>query len=139
MAFEAVAYHWDGYSTANHYRIYEDPTGRIVMIPWGLDQTWVDAYFGPWDGYGLVFQFCVQNRDCRTRYDEILIDMTQAVEGADLAGRVEALLPLVRPELETDTFREYDMGTHAGYVDITLTTMRDYPAQVRAAAEADIP
>jgi hypothetical protein len=139
MAFEAVAYHWDGYSTANNYRIYEDPTGRIVMIPWGLDQTWVDAYFGPWDGYGLVFQFCVQNRDCRTRYDEILIDMTHAVDAADLPGRVTDLLPLVRPELETDAFREYDMGTHAAYVDATLATMRDYPAQVRAAAEADIP
>ena len=31
MAFEAIALHWDGYSTANNYRLYEEPGGRLAI------------------------------------------------------------------------------------------------------------
>ncbi|MDP2309908.1 MAG: CotH kinase family protein [Pseudomonadota bacterium] len=139
MAFEAIALHWDGYSTANNYRLYEDPTGRITMIPWGLDQTWIDAYFDPWGAQGLMFQFCIANTECRGRYDDALVRMADAMDAAGLDERVEELLVLVRPELATDTFREYTMETHAEYVDATLVTMRDHPTQVRALAVADRP
>lgn len=139
FAFEAVALHWDGYSTANNYRVYEDPvTGRLAMLPWGLDQTWVDYYLGPYDGRGRVFTFCLANAGCRARYDAALIAWADAVEGSDLVGDVEAMLPLVRSQLTTDPYFETDMATHAAWVDRTLETMRTYPAQVRAAAEADL-
>lgn len=139
MAFEAIALHWDGYSTANNYRLYEDPAGRVTMIPWGMDQTWISAYFDPWGAQGLLFQFCIANTACRIRYDDALVRMADAMDAAGLDERVEELLVLVRPELETDTFREYGMETHAAYVDATLATMRAYPSQVRALAEADRP
>lgn len=137
LAFEAVALHWDGYSTANNYRLYEDPTGRMTMIPWGLDQTWIDYYLDPWGGYGLMFQFCIANTECRVRYDDALVRMADAMDAARLDERVEDLVLLVRPELATDTFREYAMETHVTYVNATLTTMRDYPTAVRALAIAD--
>ncbi len=140
MAFEAIALHWDGYSTANNYRLYEDPTtGRITMIPWGLDQTWVDAYYGPWDGFGLVFQFCIANVECRRRYDDALVRMADAADAAGLPERALELNRFTRPQLASDPFREYTLETHVAYVEATLATMRDHPAQVRAAAIADRP
>jgi hypothetical protein len=136
MAFEAIALHWDGYSTANNYRLYEDPAGRVTMIPWGLDQTWVYAYFDPWGAQGLLFQFCIANTACRGRYDDALVRMADAMDAAGLVERAEELLVLVRPELETDTFFEYGMADHAAHVDATLATMRSYPSQVRALVTA---
>lgn len=139
MAFEALALHWDGYSTSNNYRIYEIPNGRLQMIPWGMDQTWVNYYLGPWDGRGLMFRFCIANRDCRSRYDRELIAMADAIDTARLDLQMEALLDLVEPELLTDNYREYGMQTHSDYVQATLDTLLNYPAQVRAAALADLP
>ena len=139
LAFEAVSYHWDGYTTANNYRLYEDPgSGRIHMMPWGLDQTWVNAYYGPWDGQGRMFRFCIANAGCRARYDQALLDWADAVATSDLEGDVAAVLPLVRAQLATDPYFEADMPTQRGWTDATLDTLRTWPAQVRAAAEADL-
>lgn len=138
LAWEAVALHWDGYTTANNYRIYLDPAdGRFALMPWGIDQIWIDYWYGPWDGYGRVFTTCIANVNCRRRYDDALIEVVDLVEAMDPVSRLEALAPLVTPELETDAYREYGMGTHLGYVQATRDTMTTWPAQVRAAAEQD--
>ncbi len=139
LAFEAVALHWDGYTTANNYRLYEDPTsGRVHLLPWGLDQAWTDIWIGPWGGRGRLFTFCIANAGCRARYDEALIRWAEAVDAHDLVGDVEALLPLVRAQLETDPYFETDLATHEAYVESTLRNMREWPPEVRAEAEADL-
>ena len=42
MGIEAAILHWDGYTTANNYRLYHDPrTDRVTLLPWGTDQTFI--------------------------------------------------------------------------------------------------
>ena len=138
LAWEAVALHWDGYTTANNYRVYHNPVdGRFALLPWGLDQTWTDQWYGPWDGYGRIFTTCIANAACRRRYGDALVEVVDAVEAMEPAAQLDALSERVRVELETDTFREYSTGTPRTYTDITRDNMQTWPAQVRAAAALD--
>jgi hypothetical protein len=137
MAVEALALHWDGYSTANNYRVYRDPqTGRFQMIPSGMDQTFVDYYLGPYDARGRLFTWCLQNRTCAQRYDLALLEMADAWDAWGFEARLDGYVPLVRPELETDPRREYAMDTHAAYVDATRSTMRYTVQRIRNAVTA---
>ncbi len=137
MAVEALALHWDGYSTANNYRVYRDPqTGRFQMIPSGMDQTFVDYYLGPYDARGRLFTWCLQNRTCAQRYDLALLEMADAWDAWGFEARLDGYVPLVRPELETDPRREYTMDTHAAYVDATRSTMRSTTQRIRDAVSA---
>ena len=39
-ATEVLVGHWDGYSgNRNNYHFYREPDGRLVFIPWGVDDT----------------------------------------------------------------------------------------------------
>ena len=132
MAVEALTYHWDGYSTANNYRLYADPrTGLFTMIPWGTDQTFLTAYFTPWTGQGRLFQWCLSIDRCEQDYDDILYDATLTMESLDLATQIEDLESWLYPYISADPRREFDLGTHAAYVAATAANMRSIPQSVR--------
>jgi hypothetical protein len=138
QAWEALALHWDGYTTANNYRIYLDPVdGRFRLIPWGIDQTWIDAWYGPWSGYGRVTTFCLANAGCRRRYDRTLVEVAEAVEAMDSPSRLAEVGPLVYAELSTDPNLEFGMDTHRAYVAATQANLEGRPAALIAAAELD--
>jgi hypothetical protein len=148
MAVEAISLHWDGYSTANNYRIYRDPAdGRFDWMTWGMDQTFVDRYLGPYDGRGALFTWCLRNRGCAVRYDAALLRAADDWEAAGLEATMDAHLALVTQQLETDPRREWGMDTHAGWVNATRawilqapTVMRDaVTARRRARAAGEVP
>lgn len=140
MAIEALTMHWDGYSTSNNYRIYLNPDdGRFVMIPWGTDQTFVDRWMGPWDGQGELFRFCLRNTACTRRYDDLLVDMADLMEGMDLEPRARARRQLLGEAMDRDPRREFNVLTHADVFDRTIDTLRTWPADVRARAIAHRP
>jgi hypothetical protein len=137
MAVEALALHWDGYTTSNNYRVYRDPAdGRFDMIPWGMDQTFVDYWYGPYDARGRLFTFCMRNAGCVERYQGALRELADAWDAWGFEARMNAHLALVTPEVETDPRREYDLGTHAYWIDRTRETLRSSPARIRAALPA---
>jgi spore coat protein H len=49
LAVEAMVGHWDGYSgNINNYYLYENPaSGKIVYIPYDMDNTWGIDWIGP--------------------------------------------------------------------------------------------
>jgi spore coat protein H len=49
LAVEAMVGHWDGYScNINNYYLYENPeTGKIIYIPYDMDNTWGIDWIGP--------------------------------------------------------------------------------------------
>jgi len=132
MAVEAVALHWDGYTTRNNYRLYKDPTtGQFQIIPWGTDQTFMTAYYGPWSGYGRLFTFCLAIDSCYDRYNEILEEATYTMDDLELDGVATDLADWLRPYIEIDPRKEFGMSTHDYYLDYTVATVQSYPQSVR--------
>jgi hypothetical protein len=137
LAVEALLLHWDGYTTANNYRVYDDPdTGRFQMIPWGTDQTFHDERYGPYDGYGELLVFCLQNAGCSARYDAALLDVADAFEGADLATELDADEAFLVDEIATDVRGEQSADTIAAWIESTRAEIIAGPDRVRAAVTA---
>jgi hypothetical protein len=134
MAVEAVTLHWDGYTTANNYRVYHDPdTDRFSMIPWGTDQTFHDSYYGAYDGYGRLLTFCLDNAGCAERYDLALLDVADAFETADLNADLDAWTTWLAPEIATDPRAEVGADVIATWTADTRTAIADAPARIRGA------
>lgn len=132
MAVEAVALHWDGYTTANNYRIFNDPgQGRFELIPWGTDQTWIDEYYDPWSGYGRLLTFCIENPTCEAQYEARLLEIADLAESLDLPSRLVELLRLYNDDFIADPRVEWDLPTHETYVGATLARLQDGPQRVR--------
>jgi hypothetical protein len=133
MAVEGLILHWDGYTTANNYRLYHDPvTDKFQIIPWGADQTFLTLYYGPWSGRGRLFTFCLANRACAARYDQKLLDVADVMDGLDLADRADDLHNWLLPDINSDPRREFSEATHEYYYEATLSSIETYPDTVRA-------
>ncbi len=132
MAVEAVALHWDGYTTANNYRIYDDPgQGRFEIIPWGTDQTWIDEYYSPWSGYGRLLTFCIANPTCEAAYEDRLVEVADLAESLDLPARMRHLLALYDDDIVADPRVEWQLSTHQSYLSTTLANLQAGPQRVR--------
>lgn len=137
MAIEAVSLHWDGYTTANNYRIYHDPgQDRFVFLPWGTDQTWIDEYYDPWSGLGRVLDFCIANAACEAAYNDRLLEIADLTESLDLRSQALALLDRYNDDMVADPRLEWGADTHAAYVAATLARIDDGPDRVRSEVEA---
>jgi len=137
QAAEAILLHWDGYTTANNYRVYHDPiTDQFSMIPWGADQTLVDRWYGPYDGYGRLLGWCLAVESCAARYDTILLEAADRFESSDLGLRFFEWRDLVEPEFEADPRREVGSDAHESSLGSTALTLRDGGVWIRDAVEA---
>lgn len=129
-AVERVSGHWDGYYTANNYRVYDDPTdGKMAMLPWGVDQTWggaIDVY----GGYGAIITWCVQIGECRAQYDNHLWLAANAVDRIDLIGQLDDLSAFLAPSVPLDARGHHDLGYFQGSVDGTRSAMQTLPADI---------
>jgi hypothetical protein len=137
MAVEGLALHWDGYQTANNYRLYEDPTdGLWRIIPWGADQTFINYYYGPWDGRGRLFTYCLSVDSCSDAYDEELLRVADVMDELDLVTQATDLEGWLYAEIEDDARREFGMSTHDYYFDYTMAVTAAWPQTVRDAVAA---
>lgn len=137
QAVEAILLHWDGYETANNYRVYHDPTsGQFSMIPWGTDQTFVDQWFGPYDGYGRILQFCLANAACAARYDEILLRTADAFEAFDFTERLNGMLAMLEADIATDPRKEWGTDLRQFELQATRATINEGADRIRAAVDA---
>jgi len=135
MAVEAVALHWDGYTTANNYRVYRDPgTGRFQMIPWGTDQTWHDAWYMPYQGGGRLFQYCMSHAGCVARYADQLERVAGVAESLGLEARMDELTAVLTPYIEQDPRREFGLDAWQASLETTRYYLRNQPATARSYA-----
>ena len=133
-AIEAVSLHWDGYTTANNYRLYADPsTGLFTMLPWGTDQTFINEYYGPWSGGGRLFTWCLANDECAARYDAALREMADLMDSLALDDVAEELHEALRADVASDPRKEFGMDSYEWYHSATLSEIRTYPQRVRDA------
>ncbi|MFZ5481240.1 MAG: CotH kinase family protein [Myxococcota bacterium] len=137
MAIEALSWHWDGYTTANNYRVYHDPhADRFQMIPWGLDQTFVDERYAPYEGYGRLLTWCLENASCEARYSDALLEMADHFEAMAMPERFDEVTAFVDPFVATDPRRESGDDTRAYYLEVTREHLVEAPERVRAAVAA---
>jgi hypothetical protein len=136
MAIEVLTLHWDGYTTSNNYRLYQDPLdGRFDILPWGTDQTFVSYSYGPWGGWGRVFAFCVSNDACRRRYDRILLETIDLMESLALDVMLDEALSVLEDDIAEDAWREYGVDYVTWYQDYTREMITTWPASIRAQVE----
>lgn len=134
MAVEALIWHWDGYTTRNNYRLYHDPVSdRFQILPWGTDQTFVNYYYDPWSNYGRLFTTCIANDACEARYNAILLELADTMEGLDLWTQASDLESGLYGDIAGDPRREFDLNTHNAYMTATQNQMTTWPAAVRVA------
>jgi hypothetical protein len=139
MALESVMLHWDGYTTANNWRFYLDPvSGRFSIIPWGTDQTFVDAWFGPWDGYGRVFEYCLAVESCAQEYDLMLIEAADLLDELALYQQLDPLHTWLMPYIEADPRKETTPEGAAAELEATRATLLDWPVEIRLLVEARV-
>lgn len=132
MAIESILLHWDGYTTANNYRVYHDPTtDRFQIIPWGTDQTFNDLWYGPYDGYGAVLVFCLANPSCAARYELALDQVADDFEATALESWMDEALSVIDGDIDTDWRGEFGADTITAYQRTTRDTIRSAPARIR--------
>ena len=137
MAVEAIAYHWDGYESANNYRIYLDPlTMRFSMLPWGADQTFHDAYYEPYDSAARLFAYCKSNAGCSARYGAKLREAADVMDSLGLEAEMDRLNSWLYAEMNADPRREFGMDTHDQSIEQTRAVLRASPERVRQSASA---
>lgn len=133
MAVEALAWHWDGYTTRNNYRLYRDPsTDLFQMIPWGTDQTFLNYYYDPWSTYGRILQVCMANSGCMDQYNEKLLEVADIEDSLDLGTLGQDLSDWLQDDIRGDPRREFDVSYQSYYLSLTLSQIETWPDQLRA-------
>jgi len=136
MGIEAATLHWDGYTTANNYRLYHDPrTDRLQLLPWGTDQTFITSNYPPYEGYGLMYTFCLQNASCRARYSDALREAADLMDALPLRDEQETVRAMLAADIATDPRREHSDSTQASYLEAMSACIAGCPTALRAAAE----
>ncbi len=140
MAVEVLTLHWDGYTTSNNYRIYEDPlSGKLSILPWGTDQTFRDYRFGPYDAQGDLFEFCLENPGCADRYDAHLLEVADLMDGLGLEAVIDERVALLEAWVAVDPRAEDDVDKQLSDIEEIRATLRTWPDEVRAEVAARTP
>ena len=101
-AVEKYIGHWDGYAGVeggywpNNYYLQSDAEGWFRMLPWGVDQTWVDRLSFDGDA-GVLFDRCLADAGCAEMYRRSLREARDAIVAADLEGMADDLRTLLQP------------------------------------------
>ena len=140
VASEALIGHWDGYWKAHNYRLYRDPSdGRWRWLPWGIDQSF-ERQLDPWSGAGVVTQTCLASDRCLARYAAAARTLALAVEGGDLAARLDAVIERIDGAVEEDPRAAYGpekIRRHQAAVRAHLDTVPGALAERMTCAGAD--
>lgn len=121
---EAWVGQWDGYAFAsNNYRVYFPADGSgMKMVPSGLDWTFTD-YGSDWaHAASPLGARCQADSVCEARFAQAAIDVTTAVDAADLGALLDVNAEMIRPYIEDDPRKELQIGS----LDKAHETMRTW-------------
>jgi spore coat protein CotH len=160
-AAEAAVNQWDMYSYTvfypNNFRIYENPAdARFVFLPWGMDMSMKPyrdsgrphipafglsrTYDGPTNPItaGTIFRKCLASPSCRAAYTEVVRDMADVYENANLAASAERYYAQIKSFVYADERKEYTNDRFDEGYRVLQKTIAERPDALRAdlAAEA---
>jgi spore coat protein CotH len=140
-AQEAAVLQWDGYCHTrfgpNNFRLYHDPSdGHFHFLPWGMDMSWKPhepAPIDPMDARGMLLQRCLNGTSCRAAYVAAVRTAADQLDALDLPALVERWGAQVRPMVEADPMREFDLDTFENNLGAVRDRVTARPAELRAA------
>ncbi len=107
-AVELYASHWDGYIlNRNNYFINFDENGQVLLLSWGVDQTWGGApeYFSfP----TLLPNKCLESDSCREMYLQSLAKVSAVAQQLNLGYSAQAVANAIAQDIQRDPWRSGD-------------------------------
>ncbi len=146
-AVEKYVGNWDGYSgqesgfQPNNYYLQSDGQGWFRMLPWGVDQTWID-HLGFDGDAGVLFDRCLADSGCAEMYRRSLREARSAIVAADLEQMATDLGAVLQPwvaEEQANSRHEYSLEQFEDWVVGTAAFAATRPAEASAWLAAQPP
>ena len=123
-ATEYYTGHWDGYVlNRNNYFVNFDENGKVLMIPWGVDQTWggsMDYGSSP----AIMTNKCWASESCLNTYRQSMAKVARIARGLDLTGMSRNIAVAIRSAIIADPFGP-SINTAYAYQNNQLWRLRD--------------
>jgi hypothetical protein len=103
--------HGDSYMLVrNNYSLHSELSGVFDFIPSGFDQSQrflLDLYdgSGSLDEHGILFQRCIEDPECLSRYDEALATVGPVMAEFDAQAEIDAIAAAIEPWVQADPRR----------------------------------
>ena len=101
-AAELYAGHWDGYLlNRNNYYINFDENGKVLLMSWGVDQTWGGSpnYFG----FGTLLPTkCMGSQSCKTVYYQAIAKVADTAQRLNLGYLAQSVVNAIAPAILAD-------------------------------------
>lgn len=106
----SVIGHLDGFPYHDDdYYLYADPTtGRLVLIPWGMDEAFTATDFDVRMVYSTFAEKCSAVPSCFQQYVDEAWAVVDLMEQLDLDGRREQIAEQIAPHIAMDMRKPYN-------------------------------
>lgn len=103
-ASEIYSGHWDGYvRNLNNYFVNFDINGKVMMLPWGVDQTWGGA-LGYSESRGVMPNKCWEYAPCLELYRQSLAKVSRTARNLNLQTMAREVATAIRADIIIDRF-----------------------------------
>jgi hypothetical protein len=103
-ATEYYTGHWDGYVlNRNNYFVNFDDKGKVLLLPWGVDQTWNGA-LDYWSSPALMTNKCWGYETCAATYRQSMAKVARISKSLDLSTMARSISAAIRPHIMSDSF-----------------------------------
>jgi len=123
-ASEIYSGHWDGYvRNLNNYFVNFDDQGKVMLLPWGVDQTWGGS-LGYTVSKAVMPNKCWEYAPCLEIYRQALAKVSRVARELDLPTTATTIATGIRPALESDPF-VYDLGSVTASQNTLVSSLRN--------------
>ena len=146
IAGELTLGQWDGYCAPHNFRWSYDPiTEKIMLLPSSLDLTFDNLGYSYGGNYyqcsgGRLLTWCLQNDTCSERYDTILLNLADNLEGGANDMEIDAVMDqiesLVEPYAADEPRGQYDYAQWRQQFDYVRNYLHTLPDEIRSQVDA---
>jgi hypothetical protein len=103
-ASELYSGHWDGYVlNLNNYFVNFDKNGKVMILPWGVDQTW-DGSLGYTESRGIMPNKCWEYAPCLELYRQSMAKVSRVAKNLNLQTMARDVATAIRADIISDPF-----------------------------------
>lgn len=123
-ATEYYTGHWDGYAVnRNNYFVNFDSDGKVLMVPWGVDQTW-GGYLDYFSSPAIMTNKCFSYDPCLETYRQSMAKVSRIAKSLDLSGMSRNVASAIEAAVISDPFGP-GISTAESYQNYLLWNLRE--------------